>query len=248
MGSRKTGHHHKKRTSRPQKAAKEKVPYSAEPASPRRLEIVLKCDTSGCVEAIISAIHSLTLPGVEIQILSSGVGAISKSDIFMAETGSSLILGFNVGLMPHIEQMVLEHNVEVRLYEVIYKLIEDLEMIAVSLVPQESVEEIIGSAKVIALFKSSRKGIILGCEVLTGKLALGQTFRVLGAMGSLYTGTIESLHIEKDVVREASKGQQVGLKINDFNKAKIGDLVESFKSASGKPGKSWQPQGRIYYP
>ena len=72
--------------------------------------------------------------------------------------------------------------------------------------------------------------------------------RVLGAMGPLYTGKIESLHIEKDVVREATRGQQVGLKIKDFNKARIGDLVESFQAAEAKYVKPWQPQGKIYYP
>ncbi|KPK28154.1 MAG: hypothetical protein AMJ61_03505, partial [Desulfobacterales bacterium SG8_35_2] len=88
----------------------------------------------------------------------------------MAEAGSRLIVGFNVGLMPHIDLTASEHNVEIRLYEVIYKLLEDIESIARSLVPQEPSEEIIGSAKVIALFKSSRRGIILGCEVQAGKL------------------------------------------------------------------------------
>ncbi|MBW2506117.1 MAG: hypothetical protein JRD19_03490 [Deltaproteobacteria bacterium] len=77
---------------------------------------------------------------------------------------------------------------------------------------------------------------------------LGRSFRVLGAMGPLYTGKIESLHIEKDVVREATRGQQVGLKIKDFNKARIGDMVESFQAAEVKYVKPWQPQGKIYYP
>lgn len=249
MGSRKTGHHHKKKNIRPKKTAVENNKrFSSQTVSLSKLEIVLKCDTSGCAEAIISAIESLAQPGIEIQIISSGVGAISKSDIFLAETGSRLILGFNVGLMPHIEQMALEHNVEIRIFEVIYKLLEDLEVIAQSLVVQESTEEVVGSARVIALFKSSRKGIILGCEVISGKLALGQAFRVVGAMGALYTGTIESLHIEQDAVREAAKGQQVGLKIKDFSKARIGDLVESFKAGPGKQVRAWQPQGRIYYP
>ena len=191
MGTRKSAHHHKKRKEKHEKTIAEKKDHiSAKPAAKKKLGIVLKCDTSGCAEAIISAIFSLTRPEVEINIISSGVGAINESDIFMAETGSRLIIGFNVGHMSHIDQIVSEHNVEIRLYDVIYKLLEDLEAIAKSLIPQESSEEIVGSAKVIALFKSSRKGIILGCEVLTGKLVLGHSFRVLGAMGPIYTGTI----------------------------------------------------------
>ena len=247
MGSGKRHHHKKKSRNEKVKAEKQEM-TSAGTAEKKKLEFVLKCDTSGCAEAIINAIDILNLPGIEIDIISSGVGAVNKSDIFMAETGSRLILGFNVGLMGQIDHMAIEHNVEIRLYEVIYKLLEDVESIGRSLIPPKVSEEIIGTAKVIALFKSSRKGSILGCEVLSGKLALGNRFRVIDAMGPVYTGTVESLHIEKDAVREAHKGQQVGLKIHDFNKARIGDLVESFQLPAGQSRKPWQPRGKIYYP
>lgn len=249
MSSRKTSHHHNKKKAKRRKPIAEKsdqVP--AKPVPRNRLEIVLKCDTSGCAEAIVSAIISINLPEVEIVIISSGVGSINKSDIFMAETGSRLIIGFNVGIMPHIAQLATEHIIEIRLYDVIYRLLEDVESICRSLIPQALTEEIIGTAKVIELFKSSRKGIILGCEVLTGKLARGNSFRVLGAMGPMYIGTIRSLHIEKNAVREARKGQQVGLKIRDFTRVKIGDLVESFQSTTKQEIKPWQPKGIIYYP
>jgi len=249
MGSGKTSHYHNKKKAKHQKSISDKPDQvSAKKAPLKRLEIVLKCDTSGCVEAIISSIISIHLPEVEIDIISSGVGSINKSDIFMAETGSKLIMGFNVGFMPHIGQMAAEHNIEIRLYEVIYRLLEDVESIGRSFIPDESAEEIIGTAKVIALYKSSRKGIILGCEVLTGKLAMGNTFRVLGAMGQMYVGTIKSLHIEKTPVSEARKGQQVGLKISNFKKARIGDLVESYKVAAGQHVNPWQSQGNIIYP
>lgn len=249
MSSRKTAHHHKKKKEKHAKIiAEKKIHPSTQSAESNRLELVLKCDTSGCAEAIISSITAIAHPEITIDIISSGVGSINKSDIFMAETGSRLIIGFNVGLMPHVDDLTTAHNVEIRLYDVIYRLIEDIESIVTSLVPQEFSEQIIGTAKVIALFKSSRKGIILGCEVISGKLALQQSFRVVAAMGPMYVGKIESLHIENDAVREAFKGQQVGLKIRDFNKAKIGDLVESFQSAPKQYVKPWQPKGTIYYP
>jgi len=249
MGSGKRAQHHKTKKNKHERASVEQKEHdSAQQATKKKLEIVLKCDTTGCLEAIISAIGSAALAEVEIEIISSGVGAVNKSDIFMAETGSRLILGFNVGIMPHMEQIASEHNVEIQLYEVIYRLLEVLESIAKSLIPHQSEEATIGSAKVIALFKSSRKGIILGCEVVKGKLVLGHSFRVLGAMGPVYTGTIESMQIEKNSVREASKGQQVGLKIRNFNKAKLGDLVESFQVTHGKHDKPWHPQGKIFYP
>lgn len=102
-----------------------------------------------------------------------------------------------------------------------------------------------GKAKVIALFKSSRRDIILGCEILEGTLRQGQTFRVIAAMGPVYTGRIESLHIEKDEVRSARAGQQVGLKISGFNKARVGDHVEAFEVSVAKKEKRWQPSGGI---
>ncbi len=247
MGSRKKTHHEKKSLSQKTPGGTKESAAAAKTAK-KRLEIVLKCDTSGCTEAVTKAITPLSRPEVEITIISSGVGTVNQSDIFMAQTGSRLIVGFNVGIMPHIDQDASEHNVEIRIYDVIYKLLGDFEAIVESLMPRESAEEIIGSAKVIALFKSSRKGIILGCEVLQGKLVKGHSFRIMGAMGPVYTGKIESIHIEKDTVREAASGQQVGLKIRNFKKVAIGDLVESFQPAPGQHAKPWQPRGKVYYP
>ena len=100
--------------------------------------------------------------------------------------------------------------------------------------------------KVIELFKSSRKGIILGCEVIEGKLALGNNFRVISAMGPIYTGKIDSLHIEKDAVKVARTGQQVGLRISHFNKAKVGDQIECFKPGRSEVIKPWEPTGKIF--
>ena len=213
----------------------------------KKLEIVLKCDSAGCVEAVEVSIKAIAKPEVDIEIISSGVGAINKSDIFMSETGSRLIIGFNVGVLSEIKTLPGEHNVEVRIYDVIYTLVEDIGKITDSLIPKETTEEIIGSAEVIALFKSSRKGIILGCKVLSGTFAIGQKFRVVGVMGALYTGTIESLHIEKDAVNKATKGQQVGLKIRNSKKAQVGDLIESFKPGTQQGYQPWQPRGVISY-
>ncbi len=249
MGSRKvSSKQKKKKAARSKSFAEAEKRTSPEATGKKKLECILKCDTSGCIEAITSSILSLDLPELDINIIRSGVGAINKSDVFMAETGSRLILGFNVGFMPHIDAMAGERNVEIRIYDVIYRLIEDVETIGRSLIGHDFEEKIIGSAKVIALFKSSRKGIIIGCEVLKGKLALGNQFRVLGALGVVYVGTIKSLHIENDAVREAGKGQQAGLKISDFNKVRIGDLVESFQLSAKPQGRPWEPSGSIFYP
>ena len=139
------------------------------------LEIVLKCDSVGSLEAVISSLKNLKNPEVEVSAIHTGIGAISKSDLLMALTGSRLVVGFNVSLLPKMEQLSKERGVEVRLYDVIYKLTQDLNEIAKSLIQtDEEKERITGKAKVIALFKSSRRGIILGCEVLEGALLQGK--------------------------------------------------------------------------
>jgi translation initiation factor IF-2 len=210
------------------------------------LEIVLKCDSVGSVEAAIAAISGISLRGAGIAVIGSGVGAVSKSDVLLAGTASGLIAGFQVGTAPGLDKVLREHRVEVRLYNVIYSLAEDLEKIAESLVQVNlPEEEITGSGKVIALFKSSRKGIIVGCRVFEGHLAIGHHFRIISDMGPVYSGTIESLHIGPNAVQKATAGQEVGIKITGFSRARVGDLVESFKPLPPRKAGEWQPSGRI---
>lgn len=181
-----------------------------------------------------------------IRVIRAGVGSVTKSDLLMATTGSRLVVGFNVDVMPNLQQACREQQTEVRLYDVIYRLARDLHEIARSLnFQEEEVEKALGRARVVALFKTSRKGIIVGCEVLEGALATGERFRLISAMGTVYTGRIESLHIEKDEVASAGAGRQVGIKISDFSRAKVGDLVESFRVNVTKSARPWQPGGAI---
>ncbi len=213
----------------------------------RKLEIVLKCDSIGSVEAVESILGKLTVPNVAIQIIHSGVGAVSKSDLVMALTGGHLVLGFNVGVMPKLDQWVKDHGVEVRLYDVIYRLVDDIKRMAESFAPSAPEEKISGKGKVIALFKSSHKGSILGCQVTDGVISLGCNFRVISAMGPIYSGKIASMHIEKDEVKEARPGQQVGVKLDDFNQAQIGDLVECYETSGGRKTQPWGPAGEIIH-
>jgi translation initiation factor IF-2 len=224
-----------------------KVMKDLEASAARKLELVLKCDSFGSVEAVEAILGKLKVPGVAIQVIHSGVGAVSKSDLVMALSGSRLVLGFNVPVMPKLGQWVKEHGVEVRLYQVIYRLVEDIRKTAESLVPSEPEERITARGKIIALFKSSHRDIILGCQVNEGVIALGSAFRVISAMGPIHTGRIASLHIEKDEVKEARPGQQVGIKVENFNQAKIGDLVECFETVAGRKNQPWGPVGEILH-
>jgi translation initiation factor IF-2 len=211
------------------------------------LSLVVKGDTNGCEEAVCSLLLNCSVPGVRVEILHRGVGDICKGDVLAAADGSRLVLGFNVGVLPRVAELSKDHDVEIRLYSIIYRLQQDIAAIAESLLPRPATEEILGSARVIALFKSSRKGIILGCQVEKGRLQIGDRFRVIAAMGPVYEGAIKSLHIERDAVNRAMAGQQVGLKIKDFKTAKIGDRVEAYRADSSAAQGRWVPRGRVVH-
>lgn len=218
---------------------------TSESGAKPKLEFVLKCDSDGSIEAVVSSILKTAPPEVDISIIHSGIGYINESDILMAETASRLIVGFQTDVLPGIDAEMKEHAVEARLYNVIYDLTADIRNIAQSIIPAVPREETLGSAKVIALFKSCRRGIIIGCEIQSGYLAVGNNFRIISAMGPVYAGKIESMHIEKNAVQKASAGQQAGIKIRDFNNVKTGDLVECFRPLPLRSVPVWQPTGGI---
>ena len=225
------------------KKARHKLP--ADRAGPNKLEIVLKCDVAGTAEAISASLAEIEIPGVKIDLIQIGVGKISKSDVLMARTGSKLVIGFNVDIMPKLKQEIKEFGVEVRLYDTIYKLTEDIRKIARSFNIAPPAEKITGKAKVIATFKPGPKGMVIGCEVLEGAIELGKEFRVITAMGPAYFGKITSLQIEKQNVKSGRPGQQVGIKLVGWNKARVDDLVECFESQKPKGGGPWKPSSGV---
>jgi translation initiation factor IF-2 len=206
----------------------------------QKLEIVLKCDVAGTAEAISASLAEIDVTGVQIDLIQTGVGNISKSDVLMALTGSRLVVGFSVDTTPKLEQEIKEFGVEVRLYDTIYKLTADIKKIAQSFKSQEPEEKITGKARVIATFKASQRGMIIGCEVLEGSIDLGKNFRVITAMGPAFFGKITSLQIEKQNVKSAKPGNQIGIMLEGWNKAKVDDLVECFESTTPQSGGRWK--------
>ncbi len=224
---------------------KSKHKLSSQSEVDQKLEIVLKCDVAGTAEAVTASLAEIEVPGVQINLIQSGVGNISKSDMLMARTGSKLVVGFSVDTMPKLEQEIKEFGVEVRLYDTIYKLTEDIRKIALSFKSREAEDKITGKAKVIATFNISRKGMVIGCEVLEGAIEVGKNFRVITAMGPAYFGKITSLQIERQNVKSAKPGNQIGIKLEGWNKAKVDDLVECFESIQPKGGGRWQAKSGI---
>jgi translation initiation factor IF-2 len=214
-------------------------------AGQNKLEIVLKCDVAGTAEAVAASLSEIEVPSVQIDLIQIGVGNVSRSDVLMARTGSKLVIGFNVDIMPMLKQEIKEFGVEVRLYDTIYKLTEDIRKIAQSFNITASKEKITGKAKVIATFKSSSKGMVIGCEVLEGAIELGKEFRVITAMGPAYFGKITSLQIERRNVKSGKPGQQVGIKLVGWNKARVDDLVECFDNLQPRGGGPWKPNSGV---
>lgn len=209
------------------------------------LDIVLRADSAGSLEAVTREVTEIMHPEVPVRIINSGIGDIGTSAVFLAAAADRLVVGFQVGLASGVEKVIRDQQVEVRLYEVMYRLVEDLKNIAGSLAPKGTEEQVIGTGRVIALFKSSRRGIIIGCEVLSGQISLGGRFRIISAMGPVYEGVIESMHRESEAIQKAIPGQKVGIKIRDFNHARIGDLVESYRLLRSERDKPWAPRGEV---
>lgn len=209
------------------------------------LYLVIKADTVGMEEAIRSSIENMDSGDVIVKVIYSGTGDISKTDLLMAETSGKLVLGFNVEVLPGIRKLAAPKGIEIRLHNVIYKLLDDIKEIAQSTVSIDEEEKIKGRAKVIALFPGSRKGVILGCEVYEGELSLGSKFRIISEPGIIYSGTIDSLHIETSAVKKAVSGQQAGIKISGFKRARKGDIIESFEEIHHR-SKRWRPDGTVH--
>lgn len=210
----------------------------------RRLEVVAKADTRGTLEALVSEVARLAASGVPVSVIGASVGDVSKTDVDLAATGSRLVVGFGVGGLHRVEELARQRGVEVRLYAVLDHLVRDLGEVGHALEPAPEQERILGSARVVALFKGSRHGVILGCRVEEGVIGLGARFRIISAPGVIYAGRVESLRIEQSAVRRAVAGQQVGVKISDFKGARVGDLMECFEDvrATSKP---WVPRGGV---
>jgi translation initiation factor IF-2 len=237
-------------TKHSRKASKQMKPgpfgLAAEAGEKPKLEIVLKCDTMGSVEAVSALLSNLGISETEIKLIYSGVGNVSKQDLLMALTGSRLVIGFNVEVAPKLEQWVKEHGVEVRLYDVIYKLADGIKAIAQSMSPVESEEKVTGKCQVIATFKSKKGGVILGCEVVEGAVQVGKNFRVVTAMGPVHSARIESIQIEKQQIKEARVGQQVGVQVSGSALGKVGDFIECYDVIAARKA-SWEPTGKIIH-
>jgi translation initiation factor IF-2 len=194
------------------------------------LNLVVRGDVVGSVEAVVSELSKFEHPEVRLNVIADGVGAITQNDIMLASASDALIVGFNVRPNAEARELASREGVEIRTYDVIYKLTEDIEQALVGKLASVTTEETIGEAEVRALFRVSRLGTIAGCMVTDGVVRRNASVRVIRDGAVIYTTTIAQLKRFKDDVREVAEGFECGILLDGFNDVKEGDVLEIFET------------------
>jgi translation initiation factor IF-2 len=194
------------------------------------LNLVVKGDVVGSVEAVVSELSKFEHSEVRLNVIHQGVGAITQNDIMLASASDALIVGFNVRPNAEARELALREGVEIRSYNVIYQLTDDIERALVGKLAAVKTEETIGEAEVRALFKVSRLGTIAGCMVTHGVVRRNAAVRVIRDGTVIYTTTIGALKRFKDDAREVAEGFECGILLDGFNDVKEGDVLEVFET------------------
>ena len=198
------------------------------------LNIVLKADVSGSLEALSDSLQKLSKDEVRVNILHKGVGAVTENDINLAIASGAIVIGFHVNVPPAIEILAKEEEVEIRTYDIIYDCINDITQALEGMLKPEYKEEVTANVEVRQTFKISRLGTIAGSYVLDGKISKSDNVRVLRNGLPVFDGKIKSLKREKDDVREVKSKFECGIMLEGFNDYEIGDILEAYKEVEVK--------------
>ncbi|GAB6065201.1 translation initiation factor IF-2 [Aquifex pyrophilus] len=201
----------------------------------KELRIVLKADTMGSLEALKKSLEELSNEKVQVRIIHGAVGGITENDIMLAKASGAIVIGFNTRPDPKARELMEEEKVDVRLYGIIYDVIDDVKKALVGLLEPIKKEEVLGTAEVRATFKIKKVGTVAGCYVINGKLVRGAKARLIRDGVVIYDGEIESLKRYKEDVQEVSAGYECGVKLKDYNDVKVGDQIECYEIRYEKP-------------
>jgi translation initiation factor IF-2 len=194
------------------------------------LNLVVKGDVQGSVEAIVGELAKIQHAEVRVNVIHQGVGGITENDVMLASASGGMILGFNVRPNAETRALAEREGVEIRTYNVIYKLTEDIQQALVGMLTAVTTEETIGEAEVRETFRASRVGTIAGCMVTSGVIRRGANVRVIRDGTVIYSTTIDSLKRFQDDVREVQEGFECGLHLANYDDVKIGDVLEVFET------------------
>src|SRR6187200_1922790 len=194
------------------------------------LNVVLKGDVQGSVEALMGELGKIQHPEVRVNVIHTGVGGITENDVNLASASNALVVGFNVRPSAEARQLAEREGVDIRTYRVIYKLTEDIEQALVGMLTPVTTEEVLGEAEVRALFKVSRLGTIAGCMVTTGVVRRSASVRVIRDGTVVHETSIAQLKRFKEDAREVAEGFECGILLDGFNDVKEGDVLEVFET------------------
>ena len=195
----------------------------------KKLNLLIKGDVQGSIEALIGSLDKLNVEGVKVNVVRGAVGAITETDISLATVSKAIIIAFNVRSSAQIQELAKEKGIEIRYYDIIYKLLEDIEAAMKGLLDPVYEEKVIGEAEVRETYKVSKVGTIAGCYVRNGIVSRNASVRLIRDSIVVYTGKISSLKRFKDDVKEVNQGFECGITIEKFNDIKVGDVFEIFE-------------------
>ena len=195
----------------------------------KSLNLILKADVQGSAEALRGSLEKLPTDRASLKFLHVAVGAVNESDILLAEASSAVVIGFSVQMTPEAETLAKEEQVDVRLYRIIYEAVNDITAALEGLLEPKLVEQSLGKAKVLQVFRVTKVGAVAGCQVVKGKILRNAQARVWRGQEKLHQGKIETLKRFKDDVKEVAEGIQCGLSVAGFSDYQPDDVIEAFE-------------------
>ena len=200
----------------------------------KELNIILKGDVDGSVEALTDSLQKLSTDEIIVNILHKGVGQITESDVLLASASDAVILGFNVRPGANARDLAAKEEIEIRAYSIIYDAINDIKEAMEGLLSPELKEQVTGNIEIRETFKVSKVGTIAGCMVLDGKVYRTSKIRIIRDGVVVHEGELASLKRFKDDVKEVAKGYECGLNIKNYNDIQVNDIIEAYETVEVK--------------
>lgn len=194
----------------------------------KEINVVLKTDVTGSLEAVRQSLEKIDVEGVKVNIIRASVGAITESDIVLAQASQAIIIGFNVRGSSKVMDLAKEYGVSIKTYDIIYKVVEEMEAAMKGMLEPEFEEQVTGNLEIRQIFKFSKVGLIAGCHVTNGTIKMGENARIIRDGIVVYQGKIKSLQRGKDNAREVSKGMDCGLTLENCQDYRENDQIEVY--------------------
>ena len=195
----------------------------------KEINVILKADVNGSLEAVKNALVKIDVEGVKINVIRGGVGAITESDVVLASASQAIIIGFNVRGNVATMDTAKQYGIEIKTYDIIYKVVEDMENAMKGMLDPEYEEKVTGTAEIRQIFKFSKVGLIAGCHVLSGTIKNNSKARIIRDDVIVYNGSVNTLQHEKDQVKEVKKDMDCGMTLENCQDYKEGDIIEVYE-------------------